>query len=94
MQYRKFGNTGTQISALGFGCMRFERKNGRTDMEKAVYFFIIQRRKNIVFSSSDVETASAGEKQTADGYHFSEFQRFYIGIAHGQFDISHFNSPV
>ena len=34
MNYRvdKYGN---KLSALGFGCMRFERKNGRTDMEKA-----------------------------------------------------------
>lgn len=38
MQYRKFGNTGVQISALGFGCMRFPEieENGewKVDLEK------------------------------------------------------------
>ena len=34
MNYRtdKYGNP---LSALGFGCMRFQRKNGRVDMELA-----------------------------------------------------------
>ncbi len=41
MQYRKFGNTGVQISALGFGAMRLpevEEKDGtfRIDEEKAL----------------------------------------------------------
>ena len=38
MNYRKFGNTGEQISALGFGCMRFPEfeKDGKkqVDIEK------------------------------------------------------------
>ena len=39
MQYRKFGNTGVQISALGFGCMRlpeYQDENGawQVDQEK------------------------------------------------------------
>ena len=34
MQYRldKYGN---KLSALGFGCMRFQQKLGRIDIEKA-----------------------------------------------------------
>ena len=39
MQYRKFGNTGVNISALGFGCMRLpeyqdEAGNWQVDQEK------------------------------------------------------------
>ena len=44
------------------------------ELEKAVDFFIIQRRKNIIFSRSDMETASACKKQTADSDHLSEFK--------------------
>ncbi len=39
MQYRsdKYGN---QLSALGFGCMRFPQKLGRTDMEKTTQLIL------------------------------------------------------
>ena len=36
MQYRSFGNTGESVSALGFGCMRFEMENGRIKEKEAV----------------------------------------------------------
>ena len=34
MQYRK-DKYGNELSVLGFGCMRFQRKQGRIDMELA-----------------------------------------------------------
>lgn len=34
MNYRKFGNTGDEVSVLGYGCMRYPRKNGRIDEER------------------------------------------------------------
>lgn len=33
MQYRKMKKTGDELSILGFGCMRFPRRNGRIDDE-------------------------------------------------------------
>ena len=35
MQYRVNPKNGDQLSALGFGCMRFTRRGGSIDQEKA-----------------------------------------------------------
>ncbi len=36
MQYRKLVKSGPDISLLGFGCMRFQSKNGQVDRELAI----------------------------------------------------------
>ncbi len=36
MQYRSFTKDGKKVSLLGFGCMRFESKNGSIDKRKAI----------------------------------------------------------
>jgi uncharacterized protein len=35
MVYRKMGRTGVEVSALGYGCMRYPKKGGRVDAERA-----------------------------------------------------------
>lgn len=35
MQYRKIPKTGDEISAIGYGCMRFPTRMGRIDEKKA-----------------------------------------------------------
>ena len=54
MQYRKFGNTGVSISALGFGCMRlpeFQTEDGswQVDQEKTNEMLIRQ----VIYTSSE-----------------------------------------
>ncbi len=46
MQYRKFGNTGIHISALGFGCMRLpeiQREDGTWEMDQAQVNAMMQK---------------------------------------------------
>jgi predicted aldo/keto reductase-like oxidoreductase len=35
MLYREMGKTGDKVSVLGYGCMRFPKKDGRIDGERA-----------------------------------------------------------
>src|SRR5512145_1987214 len=35
MVYRKMGRSGVEVSALGYGCMRYPKKGGRIDAERA-----------------------------------------------------------
>ena len=72
MQYRKFGNTGRETSALGFGMMRLPRlEDGRIDEQWSIRVL----RKAIDDGLSYVDTAYAypdSERVTglalADGY--------------------------
>lgn len=34
MQYRAFGKNGDKVSILGYGCLRYPKKNGRVDLER------------------------------------------------------------
>lgn len=47
MQYRKMKD-GTQISILGYGCMRFSSSGGRIDIDKAEKEVLLADRKSVV----------------------------------------------
>ena len=47
MQYRDDTHSGNQLSVLGFGCMRFPRKNGRIDMEKTEQLLVRAYEKGV-----------------------------------------------
>lgn len=34
MQYKRFGKSGENVSILGYGCMRFPKRNGKPDIER------------------------------------------------------------
>jgi predicted aldo/keto reductase-like oxidoreductase len=40
MKYRKDGKSGNELSVLGFGCMRFPRKNGVIDMARTEWLIM------------------------------------------------------
>ena len=74
MNYRKFGNTGVSVSALGFGCMRFPtREDGTIDRARATAMLrdAIDQGLNYVdtaYGYHNGESESAVGEALLDGY--------------------------
>jgi len=63
MQYRQFGNTGIEVSVLGFGAMRLpEREDGTCDVEKSVPLL----RQGIDLGINYIDTAHVYIKGTSE----------------------------
>ncbi|MFI3114609.1 MAG: aldo/keto reductase [Clostridia bacterium] len=64
MQYRKLDKTGEEISALGYGCMRFPTNFGKIDVDLA---------KEMIFKAID---SGVNYLDTAWFYHYSDSESF------------------
>ncbi len=64
MQYRQFGNTGTEASVLGFGAMRLpQQEDGTCDVEKSVPLL----RRGFDQGINYIDTAHVYIKGTSEG---------------------------
>jgi uncharacterized protein len=81
MQYRSFGNTGIQVSALGFGAMRLPQNEDKTvDLEKSIP--LLQR--GIDLGINYIDTAYVyinGTSEVAVGQAIKPYQREKLYLA-------------
>ncbi len=81
MQYRQFGNTGIEVSVLGFGAMRLpEREDGTCDVEKSVPLL----RRGIDLGINYIDTAHVyikGTSECAVGEAIKGYERENIYLA-------------
>jgi predicted aldo/keto reductase-like oxidoreductase len=67
MLYRKMRNVSSELSILGFGCMRLPTKDGRIDEEQATKMlrYAIDRGVNYIDTAYPTTTARASRSSAA-----------------------------